>query len=702
MKPNRLIKEKSPYLLEHAYNPVEWYTWGSEAFERAKKENKPIFLSIGYSSCHWCHVMARESFENPEIAKILNDNFVPIKVDREARPDVDELYMKAVITMTGSGGWPLSVFLTPTLEPFYGGTYYPPEPRGGMPSFPQLLSAIDKAWKSDQSQILQSAKQLEQSLKAMYEIGSSGKEKLSEGVIDDCYSILASSFDETFGGFGMSPKFPTPSNLFFLFRYYSRTGMKAPLIMALKTLDGMASGGIRDQVGGGFHRYSVDRQWLVPHFEKMLYDNALLCLAYTEAYQITKDPDYRTIALEILDWATSEMISKSSGGFYSALDADSPDGEGSYYVWNREQVEKALGPLNFDKTKTDLVCEYYGISEHGNFEDDFSILTRDKARIEDLKRRFPKADFDEVTEKATAAMLRSRKNRPAPKTDDKILTSWNGLMIAAFAKAFEVYGKEKYLDNAIRAADFLLNTMWGVKVKSVLEHWYRDGEAMDRGTLDDYSFFTYGLLELYEATFDSKYLMKAIDLANAMISRFYDSKSGGFFLTDESSELLVRPKDAYDGALPSGNSVATLVLLKLGTLTSNEDFKKHAEGSLMAFWESMSRGPASYVFSILALDYFLSTSQEIVLSGSKNTEEYQKMLEVTRETFLPNSIVAYAEEGKEGLIPLIEGRVQKGKKPTAFVCSNYTCKLPSESADELSLALQPVASNNQQAVNPVG
>ncbi len=690
-KPNHLIHEKSPYLLEHAYNPVNWYSWGQEAFDASKKENKPIFLSIGYSSCHWCHVMARESFEDDDISRILNENFIPIKVDREARPDVDEIYMKAVISMTGSGGWPLSVFLTPELKPFYGGTYFPPVPRGGMPSFPQLLMGISRAWKSDQEKIVESSKQLEQSIKNSYTFAPKNGSKLNEAVFDKSYASLSSAFDEDYGGFGFSPKFPTPSNLFFLFRYYLRNKTQAPLIMAEKTLESMANGGICDHIGGGFHRYSVDRQWLVPHFEKMLYDNALLCLGYTEAYQLTKKPNYLRVAEQILEWTIREMTAPS-GAFFSALDADSPEGEGAFYVWDRSEVSQAVGLKNIPNSGrlVDILCDYYGVTDQGNFEDGRTILTRSADRIAEIEKKFSisKSELSTELERGRLAMLNYRSNRPRPKTDDKVLVSWNGLMIAAFARAHEVFGVDTYLLSAKTAADFILEKMWQRESGNGLKHWFREGLVMDMGTLEDYAFLIFGLIELYEASFDAGYLSKAVDLAKEMISSFEDARQGGFFMTDDKTrDLIVRPKDAYDGALPSGNAVAVLSLLRLARLTGNEEFRQSAEKSLDAFSPLIVERPTSYVFSLVAFDYLISKSQEIVLAGLRSSKEFLSMLQVVRNEFSPHSVLAYAEPGREALIPLIEGRILEGNGAKAYVCTDYTCKLPSNTSEELKAAL---------------
>ncbi|MGI0079988.1 MAG: thioredoxin domain-containing protein, partial [Nitrososphaerales archaeon] len=584
-------------------------------------------------------------------------------------------------SLTGSGGWPLSVFLTPDLEPFYGGTYFPPVSRYGMSGFSMILRSISQAWESDRAKIIDSASHIRLALKEMYSTGKKSDAKIDDHVMDDCYNILAQEYDREYGGFGSAPKFPTPSNLLFLMRYHSKIKEKAPLQMVTKTLDSMASGGIYDHIGGGFHRYSTDREWLVPHFEKMLYDNALLSLAYTEAYQITKKESYRTVVEETLFWVLSEMSSKG-GGFFSAQDADSPEGEGSYYVWNKKDVEEALVGSELGKDYVDLLCRYFSITERGNFEGGKSILTspRDSNQL----------PASEEISKARTAMLDFRAKRLRPFTDDKILTGWNGLMISAMSRAYRVFGKKEFIDSAIKTSDFILDNLTitdGNAIKLIRR--FREGEAKGNPVLEDYAFFINSLVDLYEASFEPKYLEYAVKLCNQMINDFYEQKAGGFFMNPRGSEdLIARAKDANDGALPSANSVAALVLLRLAELTSNEDYRKKAEGTMVAFWASIEEHPASHAFMLVALDFMLGKAKEIVISGERDSPQLKDLVRTVYGQYLPNSVIALADERVSGFVPMIDGRLSSpGQKPRIFVCSNYSCKLPSTTREELLAAL---------------
>jgi uncharacterized protein YyaL (SSP411 family) len=693
-KTNRLGNERSPYLLQHASNPVDWYPWGEEAIALARRENKPIFLSIGYSSCHWCHVMERESFEDESIANILNTNFVSMKVDREERPDLDELYMKAVMALTGSGGWPLTVFLTPDLEPFYGGTYFPPVSRQGMPGLPLILRRISEAWKSDRENIVNSASQIKAALSEMFTTKADQESKINDGVFDSCYEVLDHEYDRQFGGFGASPKFPTPSNLFFLLRYHVRTGEKGPLQMVTKTLDFMASGGIYDHVGGGFHRYSTDREWIIPHFEKMLYDNALLAIAYTEAYQITRDDRYKTVVIETLSWVLREMTAEL-GGFYSSQDADTQEGEGSYYAWDVGDFTEALaewGKLNGKEMEPviDATLNYFGIDSRGNFENGKTILTTRVVQNE-LEPKKDSGLSEVVLEHTKTALLEFRRKRPRPLTDDKILSGWNGLMISAMARAYKVFGNESFIGQARRAADFVLQNMTlHENEKLSLARRYRKGETKENAVLEDYAFFINALLDLYEAIFESKYLVQAVHLCETMIRQFYDSQELGFFMSQElTQDLFLRPKDAYDGALPSGNSSATLALLRLSEMTSRDDYRKKAQETFSAFWSAISNQPASHTFMMVALDFMLSKIKEIVLSGERNSTSLKEMIQVLFKRFLPSSVIIFAEPQVANLAPIVEGRIsQEGEQSKVYVCSNHSCKLPSSTIEELLKALQ--------------
>ncbi len=691
-KPNKLAGEKSPYLLQHAYNPVDWYPWGKEAITRAKRENKPIFLSIGYSSCHWCHVMEKESFEDDDIAGLLNGNFICIKVDREERPDLDEIYMKAVMTLTGSGGWPLTVFLTQNLVPFYGGTYFPPASRNGVLGLMTLLRRISDIWRSDRASIDKSAFQIRMALDEIYDARADAGEILDDHVLDDCYGILSQEYDQQYGGFGTAPKFPTPSNLLFLLRYQAKTREIAPLRMVTKTLDFMASGGIYDHVGGGFHRYATDREWIVPHFEKMLYDNALLAIAYTEAYQLTRKESYRTVVQEILSWVLSEMTS-ISGGFYSAQDADSTEGEGAYYTWSPLDLERALMDSECDMgqldTHLDAISEYFLITSKGNFDRGKTILTtrfaRSRSTLEDAS-----PDLDMTIEKAKNAMRKFRKKRPKPLTDDKIITGWNGLMISAMSRAYRVFGNNSFLEASKKAADFILCNMTEHAAGSTtLFRRFCAGEPKEKGVLEDYALFINGLIDLYEAIFEPRYLEQALTFCDEMIKDFYDIDNWGFFLTTQSSEdLIVRPKETYDGAIPSGNSAALFVLIRLAEMSSKDVYRNKAKETFRTFWKVLTNNPSSHTFMLVALDFMLGNPREIVLSGDRDSKSFKELINVLYQQYLPNSVIVLADSRIENLAPIVKGRIlELGQPAKAYVCSNNTCKLPSATSVELLSSL---------------
>ena len=687
--PNRLINEKSPYLLEHAYNPVDWYPWGKEAFQKAKRENKPIFLSIGYSSCHWCHVLRKESFEDPEIAKLMNDSFVSIKVDREERPDVDEIYMKSVVAITGSGGWPLSVFLTPSLEPFYGGTYFPPEPRYGMPSFSNVLRSVSQSWKSDRKKLVESASQLKTAVQEMYDMKKTSDATLNDSVVVDAFNELAGSFDSQYGGFGVAPKFPSPSNLFFLTRYYATKHSNLALTIVTKTLDAMMRGGIYDQVGGGFHRYSTDRYWLVPHFEKMLYDNALLITAYCEGFLLTRNNEYKRIVHETADWVLREM-QNADGGFFAAQDADSPEGEGSFYVWTPDEIKTALARNEKLQSKADLISNFFSITHHGNFEDGKTILTAKPGNTVEPGKT--EKENEELLKEAKQALRDFREKRPKPFTDDKILTSWNGLMISALSKAYQAFGDEQYLLAAMKAADFALEklALQTPEGKVQLLRRFRQGDSKGAAVLEDYSFFINGLIDLYEAVFIARYLESAFKLAETMVSDFYDKKGGGFFQAPvDTPDLIARAKDAFDGALPSGNSVAALVCIRLGEISSDPKWKDAARDTFLAFWESIQKQPTSFTEMLVALQFYFGNPKEIVISGDRDSKEVKEFLDVLRHNFLPQSVLLLANTDVEKLSPLIQDRIPTNSaKPKVFVCSNYACRLPSTTKEELVTALE--------------
>jgi len=663
-KPNRLIAEKSPYLIKHAYNPVDWFTWGDEAIGKAKREDKPIFLSIGYSTCHWCTVMERESFENPKTAAILNERFVPIKVDREERPDVDDVYMKAVVSMTGQGGWPLSVFLTPDLKPFYGGTYFPPEPRHGLPAFPDVLNFVAGLWKDRKAEVLQNSDAVSRVIREDYEHRT--KTEPTRLILDNAYAVMVSNHDPQFGGFGGAPKFPLPGYLDFLLRYYARTGKEGALKPVLKTLEAMAGGGIHDQLAGGFHRYSTDRYWLVPHFEKMLYDNALLAKAYLDAYRVTGDARHAATARDVLDWVLGEMTSPE-GGFYSAQDADTPEGEGYYYTWTPSEVSAALGP---EDAKT--FCDCYGVTKEGNFEGGRSILSVSGtvAKASEASGR-PPEQLEAMLRASRQKLLKVRRERNRPAVDDKVIASWNGLTISAMATAHQALRDARYLEAAERAAGFVLARM--VKGGQLYRR-YREGDVAYPANLEDHSFLVAGLIDLYEASFDPKWLEEAVGLADKMVDLFWDGADGGFFL-QRPDPLLPAIKEGYDGPTPSGNSVAALDLLRLAGFTGREAFNKMAETVLELFSDSMESAPSNHAQMLGALDLSFGSKEIVVAADTMATAG--PMLREIGSRYLPTKVlVALTGDGRGISSPLTEGKVSLGGKPTTYICENFACEAP--------------------------
>jgi uncharacterized protein YyaL (SSP411 family) len=679
-KPNALIKEKSPYLLQHAYNPVNWFPWGDVAIEKANTENKPIFLSIGYSTCHWCHVMAKESFENEEIARILNSEFISIKVDREERPDLDEMYMKAVMTLTGQGGWPLSVFLTPDLKPFYGGTYFPPVSRHGLPSFSELLQSISRLWKENKKEIEENAKQIISLVKESYSVKSKGT--LLPSLLDNGYATLVSAFDSEHGGFGSAPKFPLSNYLHFLMRYYLRTRKKLTIKAVAKTLDAMRAGGIHDHLGGGYHRYSTDRQWLVPHFEKMLYDNALLAKTYIEAYQITKDNSFLESAQDTLRWLLNEMRS-ADGAFFSAQDADTEDGEGFYYTWTEKEIKSALEAL-----EGDVFCYIFGVSSNSSFDNDRSILHVTNS-IEAAASRFNLSSdrIKELLNNAKQKLLQIRLQRARPAIDDKIITSWNGLAISAFAYAYQSFRDESYLEAAKKCAKFILNYL--IK-DGVLYRRYRGEDVAIEGTLEDYSFLIMSLIDLYESSFEAEWIEQAIRLSREMINLFWDDSTAGFFLNSK-KELPAHIKEGYDGPIPSGNSIATLVLLKLGEFTGNIEFKEKAEKTLRLFADLMEEDPSSHTFMLSALDFYYGPTKEIVLVSKNRDDDAKTMIKEIHSHFIPNKIfilVTNENQVPTVLLQLVNGKLALNGKPTIYICENFACKNPISDIETLKRQLE--------------
>ena len=672
--PNRLINETSPYLLQHANNPVDWYPWGEEALERARSEDKPILLSIGYSACHWCHVMERESFENETIAGLMNDNFISIKVDREERPDLDQVYMQAVQMLTGSGGWPMTVFLTPEGKPFYGGTYFPPEDRQGMPGFPRLLTSIAEAYSTNRGEIDRVTKQLTTQMSQSNQV-SQGTSILTVDILHKAYSSLATNFDYQNGGFGNAPKFPQPMTPEFLLRYYHHGYNPRALELVELTLEKMAYGGIYDQIGGGFHRYSTDAYWLVPHFEKMLYDNALLARVYLHTYLITGRALYRRVVEETLDYVLREMTD-SSGGFYSAQDADSEGVEGKFFVWSPDEINSVMGDADGE-----VFAGYYGVTAGGNFEGK-NILNIRQDPEEFAETKGLTADqLGDIINRGSKALLEVREQRIHPMRDDKVLASWNGLMLRSFAEAAAALGRPDYLAVAIKNAEFLAGSM---KSGGRLLRTYRDGQAKLLGYLEDYSFVIDGLLALYEATFDLRWLDEAVTLADSMIELFWDEGIGGFYDTGSDHEtLVVRPRDVFDNAQPCGGSVASDVLLRLAVFTGNNDYSAKAAVPLRSLHQAMSQSPGGTGHWLSALDFYVSPPKEIAVIGPRDDPATQALLDTVFHRFLPNKVVMGVEtplipavDNSEADIPLLAGRGMVGGLPSAYVCQNYACQLP--------------------------
>jgi uncharacterized protein len=682
--PNHLVDETSPYLLQHKNNPVDWYPWGAEALDRARTEQKPIFLSIGYSACHWCHVMEHESFENPRIARLVNEHFIPIKVDREERPDLDQIYMNAVQMLTGRGGWPMSMFLTPDLQPFYGGTYWPDSSRGGLPGFDQVLEAVAMAWRDRRGEMTAQAAELTEHLRATpIPVATDGD--LSDRLLRQAETALERSFDPRHGGFGGAPKFPHPMDLRLLLRIWRRFS-PSPLMgegrgegllqVVTTTLDKMAAGGIYDHLGGGFHRYSVDDRWLVPHFEKMLYDNALLAAAYTEAFLATGRADYARVARETLDYLLRDM-SDPAGGIYSTEDADSEGEEGKFYVWTPAEVEAVLG-----SAAAETFCYVYDVSDAGNFEHS-NILNLPKtieqcAKIKQLDPDKLRADLAVWR----AKLLEARERRVRPGRDDKVLVSWNGLAIDALALAAGALDEPRYLAAATAAADFILTRMR--RPDGRLLHTWRGAAKLD-AYLDDYAALVGGFVSLYEAGFDERYIDEAVRLADIMLAHFADSDSAGFFFTADDHEALVsRQKDWQDSATPSGNALAATALLRLGKLTGRNDYTAAAVGTLKAATGLMERFPSAAGQMLAALDFHLGPTPEIVVLGSgaaASDFDTAGALADLRHRFIPNKVVTARisptpSNASAALAPLFAGKTPQQPSPTVFICEKFTCQAP--------------------------
>ena len=675
---NRLLSEKSPYLLQHAYNPVRWYPWGEEAFQAAAKEDKPIFLSVGYSTCHWCHVMAHESFEDEAVAALMNQAFICIKVDREERPDIDQMYMSAAQAMTGRGGWPLTIIMTPEKKPFFAATYIPKTGRFGQAGMMEIIPRIQELWNKNRDELLGSADKILDYLKQKQSQPSdqAAAANLDGAFLERGYAGLDSIYDPQNGGFGTAPKFPTPHNLFFLLRHWHRTGDGHALQMVQDTLQAMRMGGIYDHVGFGFHRYSTDAQWLVPHFEKMLYDQALMAIAYTEVHQATGKAEYARTTREILEYVLRDMTS-SQGGFFSAEDADSEGEEGKFYGWTAEELKETL-----DKEEFKLLIRLFEVHESGNFEKGRNIL-RQRSSIGDAASvlKISEQDLYDRRELIRAKLFLAREKRVHPLKDDKILTDWNGLMIAALAKAAQALHEAKYATAATKAADFILEKMQTTEGR--LLHRYR-GEAGIFANLDDYAFLIWGLIDLYETVFDVKYLKAALELNQVMMRHFWDKDQGGlFFSADDAEALLLRKKEFYDGAIPSGNSIAMLNLLRLMHLTGQAELEEPAWDLARSF-AAAGEQPLGHSMLLCSLDYALGPASEIALVGSLQDAGIIEMLQAIRSRFLPNksTVLVCGEEIRE-IAPFTNNLIQVEGKTTAYVCTDHVCSLPATSPEEM-------------------
>ena len=675
---NRLQYETSPYLLQHKDNPVDWYPWGDEAFQRAKDEDIPILLSVGYSACHWCHVMEHESFSSERIANVMNRHFVNIKVDREERPDVDSVYMTAVQMMTGQGGWPMTVFLTPEGEPFYGGTYFPPDDRPPMPAFPKVLQTIAQAFQERREELVDSANKVGEALNQHFQHALDAT-TLGESALDEAARNLAPQFDSYNGGFGGAPKFPPSMLIDFMLRTYHRTGANRSLEMAETTLQKMAYGGIHDQIGGGFHRYTVDAIWLTPHFEKMLYDNGLLARAYVDAWKLTGNPLYRETAEGVFQYVLREMTSPE-GGFYSAQDADSEGEEGKFYVWDMEEIDAAL-----NERDADIVKRFYAVSVTGNFEGrNILSVPRDPADLA-TELDIDQQELLETVRRANATLYDIRAQRIWPARDDKVLTSWNGLMLRAFAEGSVAFDRPDLLEAAVKNATFLRDNLWR---DGTLLRTFKDGEAKVHGFLEDYAYLASALVSLYEATFDVSWLRWADELAMAMIEEFADEDNAGFFDTSVNhGGLITRPKEFVDNAQPSGNSMAAELLQRLSILTGNVDYRRRAIEILERYGTLAAQQPNGFGHMLAAYDFAMSTPVEVAIVGDPADPATRALTEVVHQAYLPSKVVALAssEESDEiaGFIPLMAYRTMLDDRPTAYVCQNYTCKQPVTDPGEL-------------------
>lgn len=669
MHTNRLIHESSPYLLQHAHNPVDWHPWGEEAFQKAKSENRPILLSIGYSACHWCHVMEKESFENEQIAALMNANFVSIKVDREERPDLDEIYMSAVQMLTGRGGWPMTVFLTPERKPFFGGTYFPPEDRHGMPGFPRILNAVAQAYHERPADVTKSVEQIVGALGRMTNLVESDR-PFAPAIIVESAENLSQAYDSEHGGFGQAPKFPNAGVFELFLRAHRNSKSRRLLDMIVHTLTQMAEGGIYDHLGGGFHRYSVDEKWLVPHFEKMLYDNAQLLRSYAQAFSITGRALFKQVVAETEGYLLREML-HSEGGFYSTQDADSEGEEGKFFVWTEDEAMQILG-----EEAGQIFCRVYDVSEFGNFEG--KNILHPVLTLEQAARFFRKEviEIARVIAEAKMKLFAEREKRVKPFRDEKILASWNGLMLSGFAEAGKILDDPSSLAAARKTVDFIFTRMFR---DGLLLHTYKDGQAKLLGYLDDYAFVAAGLLDLYEVTLERSDLQRAIDLAETMIREFWDDIDGAFFYTGRSHEQLIsRTKPAFDGSVPSGNAVATQLLVRLYHYTGREEYLKRAEKTLRIYHDAMEQQPFGFAHMLSALDFYLEKPKEIVLMGKRDDPPAMDLLRKIHSLYLPNQTLQMIDpdQSLEKVSPLLAGKGQLNGRPTVYACHNFTCSRP--------------------------
>lgn len=700
MTENKLILEKSPYLLQHAYNPVEWNAWNEETFELAKKLDKPVFLSVGYSTCYWCHVMEREVFENEEIAGMMNEYFVNIKVDREERPDVDRVYMTALQSMTGSGGWPMSMFLTPDLKPFYGATYIPPKAKYGRAGFEDVINQIHEIWKNRKNEIIESSDKIVSGLKQMIEnrISADSDSKLSKDTLDNCYNSIVKIYDEEYGGFGSGNKFPRPAVYNFLLDYYYHTKEFSALDIPAFTLKKMYEGGMYDHLSGGFHRYSVDSFWRVPHFEKMLYDQAQLIITYVNTYLVTKNKFYLFVAEDTAHYVL-ENLKHPKGGFYSAEDAESAlsssephiKAEGAYYLWNKDEIDNLLGEEN-----SKIFGFFYGIQINGNTVNDPHEVFGKKNVLFIANDIYETAkEFDKTPEEIAATidecrsiLLSARSARPKPHLDDKILTSWNGLMISALAKIYQATREEIYLKTAGQACSFIYEKLYDKRTK-LLYHRYRDGDSRFEGTLDDYAFLISGLTDMYETTFDLNYLRQSLELNKTVIEKFYDRERGGFYdVPENTADIFLKTKDSYDGAEPSGNSIQIMNLLRLGYMTDNKELINIAENSLELFSSDLNRLPFSSPQMMCAVSFLIHSPKEIILSGNTEGKKLKELINLIYETYIPNKVMIHSSDEMKIISEYLKNIVQERNKDEVYVCEDYKCNLPVDNPEKLKEILQ--------------